>query len=184
VDERDGRPDVVIGRIVRPQGNRGEVVVESLTDFGDTRFQPGTRVRVARGTEETSLAIVSSRPHGPRWVVGFEGVASIDDAEALRGGELRIADDDLVALPDGQYYLHDLFGCRVETTGGEMVGQVVRVDDGGGAAVLLVVETTGGEVLVPFADTICRAVDVTGRRLVIEAPEGLLELNRTKASGS
>lgn len=184
MDDRDERSNVVIGRIVRPQGNRGEVVVESLTDFGDTRFAVGTAVRVRGEDGDRTLVIGRSRPHSGRWVIGFEGMASIDDAEQLRGGEIEIDLADLTPLADGQYYLHDLFGCRVATTGGLDVGDVLRVDDVTGAAVLLVVGTAHGEVLVPFADSIIRDVDVPGRRIVIEAPDGLLELNRTKASGS
>lgn len=173
------QPDVVIGRIVRPHGNRGDVVVEPLTDFGAARFGAGAALAAVQGDRDFTLTIRRSRPYGDRWVLGFDGVASIDDAEALRGVELRIADDELTPLPEGAYYRHELVGCRVVGMGGEDVGMVTRIDESGGAALLLVVETAGGEVLVPFADSICREVDVAARRIVIAPPAGLLELNRT-----
>jgi 16S rRNA processing protein RimM len=177
VDEVE-RPDVVVGRIVRPHGIRGQVVVESLTDFDERRFQAGGVLTVVQGERTGRVTIASSRPHGRRWVVGFEGVGSIDEAEAWRGAELRISDAELTPLPDGRFYLHDLIGCRVTTTDGVVVGEVQRVDDFNGPAMLLVVEMPGGEALVPFADTICRHVDIEAKTIVIAPPPGLLELNR------
>jgi 16S rRNA processing protein RimM len=81
----------------------------------------------------------------------------------------------LAPLGPGQYYLHDLVGCRVETTGGFAVGDVVRVERAVGTPVL-VIAAANDEVMVPFAEEICRKVDVAGRTIVIEPPEGLLEL--------
>ena len=82
----------------------------------------------------------------------------------------------LAPLPDGMFYRHDLVGCRVETRTGEPVGMVQRRrgDDGGSR---LVVDADSGEVLVPLAADICTSIDVAGRQIVIEPPEGLLEVN-------
>jgi 16S rRNA processing protein RimM len=84
-------------------------------------------------------------------------------------------------LSDGAYYLHDLVGCVVETTSGLRIGEVQRVDGGAGASVLSVAGARG-EVLVPLAADICREIDIAARRIRIEPPDGLLELN-TKAGG-
>jgi len=151
--------DVLVGRIVRPHGNKGHVVVESFTDFGGERFQPGVTLVASRDGDARMMTIDAARPYDARWVVGFEGVGSIDEAEALRGLELRIAGRDVMPLPAGSYYRHDLVGCRVVSDAGEDIGAVARVDDSGGAAPLLVVDTAGGEVLVPLAEPICRQVD-------------------------
>lgn len=167
---------VVVGRVARPHGIRGQVVVNPETDFGETRFRPGSVLQASRAGETFDVTIVASRPYDGRWVIGFEGVESIDDAETLRGVELLIPEEALTPLEEGRYYLHDLVGCRVVTTGGEAVGDVARVDSGGGPA-LLVVLTALGEALVPFADTICRRVDVAAKIIVIEPIEGLLDLN-------
>jgi 16S rRNA processing protein RimM len=170
---------IVIGRIVRPQGNRGEVVVESLTDFGDERFRPGAVLFVGRDGRIDEAHVTSSREHDGRWVVGLAGVRTIDEAESLRGLELRIPPDQLRALEPGRHYVHDLVGCRVETMGGERAGDVqdVRLDTG---VPLLVVNGESGELLVPFTEAICRSVDTAGRVIRIEPPEGLLEVNRTE----
>lgn len=169
---------VRIGRIVRPHGLRGDVVVDPDTDFAESRFRRGARVRVGDGT----LVIAASRPQGDRWVVRFEGRDSIEAIEGLRDAELRIEPEALKALPAGQYYLHDLVGCSVETEAGMTVGQVATVYTGAAQAVLGITGADG-EVLVPLAAEICRTVDVTARRIVIAPPEGLLEANVPRRQG-
>jgi 16S rRNA processing protein RimM len=167
---------IAVGRIVRPQGNRGEVVVESATDFGEERFRAGSVLFMERAGAPAETRVATSRPHNGRWVVGFEGVGSIDEAEALRGRELRIPADALRALEPGRFYVHDLVGCQVETMAGEVVGLVesVRLDTG---VPLLVVAGSRGEVLLPFTDAYCRQVDIAARRIAIEPVDGLLDVN-------
>ena len=166
-----------VGLIVRPQGNRGEVVVASSTDFGAERFAVNAIVFGLRGGQSAPMRVVTSREHDGRWIVGFDGVSTIDQAEALRGVELRIPADDLRPLEAGAHYVHDLVGCRVETAAGALVGTIedVRLESG---IPLLVAAAPGGEVLIPFTEAICRHVDVTARLIVIDAPEGLIELNQ------
>jgi 16S rRNA processing protein RimM len=172
---------IVVGRIVRPQGNRGEVVVASSTDFGEERFRIGERVWVQRHGSLDTLAVASSREHDGRWVVGFAGFATIDDAETLRGLELRIPAETLKPLDAGSHYVHDLIGCQVALGDGSAVGIVrdVQLDAG---IPLLVVDGAASEVLVPFTSEICRRVDVEARQIVIAPPEGLVELNETRKS--
>ena len=127
------------------------------------------------------LTIADARVEGRRPVLGFEGYDSIEAAEALAGAELRVPESSLQPLPEGTYYLHQLVGCRVETVDGAEVGDVARVDGGAGAA-LLAVAAAQGEVLVPLAQEICVGIDVGARLIRVRMPEGLLELNETKAS--
>jgi 16S rRNA processing protein RimM len=171
---------VTVGRIVRPHGIRGQVVVASETDFGDERFRPGEAMSIDTPNGIRELRVTSSRPHDARWVVGFEGVTTMNDAEALRDAELRVAPDSLHALDPSRFYVHDLVGCEVTTTSGARVGRVDRVELNTGTALLVVLER-GGEVLIPLVDTICRRVDVAAKRIEIDPPEGLIELNRGKS---
>lgn len=164
---------VTVGRIVRPHGLKGDVVVESTTDFPETRFRRGAQVTTTGGRV---LKVVSSRPQGDRWVVRFEGLDAIEAVEPLRDTELQVEPDALGALPAGQYYLHDLVGCAVETVDGRQVGPVAVVYTGAAQAVLGITGPAG-EILVPMAGDICRDVDVAARRIVIAPPEGLLEAN-------
>mgnify|MGYP003382278198 CR=1 FL=1 len=174
---------VTVGFIRRPHGNRGYVVGEPQTDFGEDRFRVGGIVHVRRGDSIDSMTVVAGRPQGELWVVGFEGFESIDAADALRGLELKVPETELRVLEPGTFYVHDLVGCAVRTVGGDEVGAVVKVDLATGIPVL-VIEGAGdlGEVLVPFVDAICRRVRPTVREIEIDPPEGLIELNRTKAT--
>ncbi len=166
----------VVGRIVRPHGLRGDVVVHPETDFVEERFRQGASfwTRSARG--ESQMTVATARVHGGRPVVGFEGVSSIEQAEGLVGLELRVPEDALQPLDHGTYYRHQLTGCQVVTRTGEAVGTVARVEGGAGGS-RLVIESTRGEVLVPLAADICVEIDVSARRITIDPPEGLLELN-------
>jgi 16S rRNA processing protein RimM len=172
---------VVVARVARSHGRRGEVILNLETDFPEQRFAPGNRVMVRRGAEAAALVVRSVWFMKARPVVGFEGFESIDDAETLAGQELRIPADELADLPEGMFYHHDLIGCRVETVGGDAVGQVVAVE-GSGEASRLVVETPRGEELIPLASEMVPLVDTRARRIVITAPEGLLGLNETARS--
>lgn len=167
---------VLVGRIARPHGLRGQVIVTPDTDFVEERFQPDAVfwTRSAQGDEE--LRVTTARIQNGRPVIGFAGFDRIEDVERLAGLELRVPEETLTPLADGMYYLHDLVGCAVETVGGERVGDVTRVDGGVGASVLSV-NSANGEVLVPLAADICIEVDIAGRKIRIAPPEGLLELN-------
>jgi 16S rRNA processing protein RimM len=167
---------VVVGRVARAHGNRGEVIINAETDFPDIRFRAGSELRLRRGDAIATLKVGAVRTHQGRPVVAFEGVSTMDAAEALAGAELRIAPEDLSPLAAGAFYRHDLVGCRVETTEGREIGEVRRVEEGAGVDRLVVVGSRS-EVLVPLAADICVTIDPVARRIVIRPPEGLIELN-------
>ncbi len=166
----------VVGRIARTHGNKGQVILDSESDFPEQRFQPGSELFVEREGRVVPLTVTAVRFHRGRPIVGISGVDSMNDAERLAGLELRVPMDRLAPLPPGTYFRHDLVGCRVATRSGQAVGVVRRVDGLPGGD-QLVVEADGREVLVPLAGGICVAVDLEARRIVIDPPEGLLELN-------
>ena len=167
---------VLVGRIGRPHGIRGQVFVNPETDFIDERFVAGATMWTRSGRGDEQLTIASARVQNGRPVVGFDGFASIDDVERLAGLELRVPEETLQPLGDGAYYQHQLVGCGVETVAGEQVGVVTRVD-GGAAGSLLTIDGARGEILIPFASDICVEIDIVARRIRVEPPEGLLDLN-------
>ncbi len=170
---------VLVARVARPHGLRGEVVLNPETDFAEERFQPGRTVYIRRAGSIGTLKLRSCRIQRERPVVAFEGLESIEAVEALAGEELRVPVDALAPLPDGTYYRHDLVGCVVETEAASIVGTVVRVE-GTMSASLLVVQDGANEILIPLVGDICRVVDIAARRIIIGAPDGLLELNQTR----
>ncbi|HWN86418.1 MAG TPA: ribosome maturation factor RimM [Vicinamibacterales bacterium] len=174
---------VLVGRVGRTHGIRGQVAVTPDTDFVAERFRRGAQVWIRHAEQTTALTIVEAKLEGRRPVLAFEGYDSIEAAETLAGAELRVPESSLQPLPEGTYYLHQLVGCRVETVDGATVGDVTRVD-GGAAAAVLMVASAHGDVLVPLAQEICVGIDVGARLIRVRMPEGLLELNETKAPRS
>jgi 16S rRNA processing protein RimM len=171
----------LVGRIVRPHGHRGQVVVASETDFGAERFAVNSTLQMLRDGRIVPVTVAASREQAGRWVIGLEGVESMNDAEALRGHELRVPAETLHELAAGAFYVHDLVGCVVESTARGPIGAVARVDMTAGLPLLVVSSgTSEEEVLVPFTDAICRIVDIGRKRIEIDPPEGLIELNRRK----
>jgi 16S rRNA processing protein RimM len=171
---------LLIGRVARAHGKRGDVIVNPETDFAAERFRAGAVVFVGEG--RTPRCIRHVRFQNGRPIVGLDGIATIDDAEALAGAELLVDAAALSPLPPGTYYHHDLIGCEVVDTGQSRLGTVTAVE-GPMDRSTLVIDAGGDEVLVPLAAEICQSVDTAARRIVVKMPEGLLELNR-KGSGS
>jgi 16S rRNA processing protein RimM len=171
----------LVGVITRPHGLRGQVVVHPATDFVEERFAEGATFWTRSPDGDTRLTVAASRVQNGRPIVGFEGVTRVEDAERLAGLELRIPEDALQPLQPGTYYEHQLVGCSVETTGGELLGEVAKVEGGAGAS-RLVMNGSHGEILIPLATAICVEIDVANRRIRINPPDGLLDLNDTRSS--
>jgi len=190
---------LVVGRIARPHGVRGEVSVEVRTDEPDRRFAVGS-VLATDPAGAGPLAVASARWHTGRLLVGFEGITDRNQAETLRGVWLTLdsADAGSTGDPD-EFHDHELIGLAVVTVSGEPVGRVTDVRHFGQD--LLVIEPVGrggpagppparrgpgraqpGQpdgadgLLVPFVAAIVPEVDVAAGRLVIDPPPGLLEL--------
>lgn len=165
---------ILVGRIARAHGNRGQVIVNPETDFPEERFAPG--VTLLMGEPARPVTITDARMHQGRPVIALEGVDSIDDAERLAGMELKVDGSARLPLPDGTYYRHDLVGCEVQDTEGRVIGTVTAVE-GSIELSRLVIEAPHGEVLVPLVSEICVEIDPARKRIRIAAPEGLIELN-------
>ena len=172
----------LVGRIARAHGIRGQVIVNLETDFPEARFQPGGELFIERGGTVEALRLSSVRFQHGRPVIGIDGVDTMNDAEALAGRELRIPLEQLAPLPAGTFYRHDLIGCRVETASGEAVGVVQDVEGTVGGS-RLVVQADRDEILIPLVAGICTAIDPAAKRIVVEPPDGLLELNAQRRPG-
>jgi 16S rRNA processing protein RimM len=174
---------VLVGRIARPHGHRGAVIVKAETDFPEVRFAPGATVWIERAGVPAEVTIVDARFHNGRPIVTFEGVGSMNDAELLRGAELRVPEGALQGLPEGAFYHFQLIGCEVTTIGGDRVG-TVRAVEGDAGNHRLSITSESGEVLVPLVTSICVSIDVVAKRIVIDPPAGLLDVNRRSAGGA
>ncbi|MEV6443431.1 MULTISPECIES: ribosome maturation factor RimM [unclassified Amycolatopsis] len=167
---------VVIGRIAKAHGIRGELAVDVRTDSPEQRFRIGAAVTTKlRDGSKRELTIAAAREHSGRLLVRFEEVLTRDVAETLRGA-LLVADTATLP-PTGdpdEFYDHELAGLRAELTDGTVVGKVVEVVHSP-AGELLELDVEGREVLVPFVHAIVPTVDIAGGRVVLDPPEGLLD---------
>jgi 16S rRNA processing protein RimM len=165
---------VVVGRIGRPHGIRGEVTVEPRTDEPDERFAPGAVLQVDGPVHE--LVVERTHWHSGRLLVVFAGVADRNDAEALRGLLLHVdRDEDETPDDPDEFYDSTLMGCLVELTDGSPVGEVIDVLHLPSQDMLVVKTPDEREILVPFIGAFVPTVDVAARRIVIEPPDGLLD---------
>jgi 16S rRNA processing protein RimM len=193
---------ILVARVLRARGNKGEVAAELLTDFPERL----TKIREiflapAQSTGELRRVQVKScwlsQNHEGQAVFHFEGVDSISEAEKFRGFEILLPIEQRVALPAGQYFISDLIGCSIfEVTAGkpvvssspcsmaeapQLLGTVGDVQFPGEefrGTPILEVDTARGQILIPLAVDICTKIDTTARRIEVVLPEGLRELNQ------
>jgi 16S rRNA processing protein RimM len=174
---------VVVGRIGKPHGIRGELSVEPRTDEPDRRFAVGTVLitETPRGSaphgpgRPRSLTVETVWWHQDRLLVRFEEVPDRNAAEAARGLVLaaEVPVDEAPEDPE-EYYDHQLVGLRVDTTEGATVGEITSIQHGAGQDLVVVRTPDGGEVLVPFVTALVPEVDVPGGRIVVADRPGLL----------
>jgi 16S rRNA processing protein RimM len=177
-----GTTEVVVGRVGRAHGVRGEVSVEPRTDEPQRRFADGAvlATRTPRGTppgagRPASLTVRHTRRHQDRLLVTFEEAADRSAAEALRGLSLVVEVDRGESPEDPEeFYDHQLVGLAVATTAGDVVGEVSEVLHSAGQDLLAVRTTDGREALVPFVSALVPVVDVAGGRIEVADRPGLL----------
>jgi len=169
--------DLVVGRVARPHGVRGELVVDVRTDEPEQRFAAGVSLAATlRSGERSTLVVVVARPHGARLLVRFDAVADRYAAEALRGALLTVDSSELAA-PSGpdEFYDHQLEGLSAQLADGTVVGTVTEVVHGPGGELLAIAREGRQEALVPFVRAIVPTVDLDAGRIVLTPPDGLLE---------
>lgn len=170
---------ITLARVVKPQGNRGEVTAELLTDFPE-KFSSRKRLFAARDDSRRELQLEAFWLHKGRIVFKFAGVDSISDAEALSGAEIQIPATERAELHAAKgeiaVYLAELIGCTV-FDGERELGKVARVEPTGEVSNLVVEADGGREYLVPFATAYIVKLDAQAKCLEMKLPEGLLEVD-------
>jgi 16S rRNA processing protein RimM len=184
---------LIVGRIGKPHGIRGEVTVEVRTDEPEARFAPGMVLRTEPGAAPpqpapepehgepfrvpAELTVESARWHQGRLLVAFEGVLDRDVAEALRGTLLAVDSADVAPPEDPEeFHDHQLVGLAVVTPDGERLGEVARIDHAPASDLLVLRRPEGRTALIPFVKAIVPEVDLAGGRVVVDPPAGLLDL--------
>lgn len=185
---------LIVGRIGRPHGVRGEVSVEVRTDEPEERFAVGSVLRTdptavpaqagavvptggVRYRVPDALVVEETRWHQSRLLVTFEGIYDRDLAEALRGTLLCVDSADVAPPSDpDEFNDHQLVGLAAVDPAGQSLGEVVRIDHAPASDLLILRRPDGRTALVPFVKAIVPEVDLAGGRVVIDPPGGLFDL--------
>jgi 16S rRNA processing protein RimM len=167
---------VAVARAVRTRGLKGELVADLLTDFPD-RFAAISRlICVAPDGSRSAVELEGYWFQQQRIILKLAGVDDIEAASPFVGCEFAVPESERVQLPPGEFYDWELEGCAVETTDGRRIGHVRDVMRTGGVDTLVVEGDESREYLVPLAESIVVGLDIVNRAILIDPPEGLLEL--------
>ena len=161
---------IAVGRINRPHGVKGEVVVQPLSEV-ETRFEVGSRLFLQEG-EGDSVTVAEARPHRGRLLVTFEGVRDRNAAEAMTGVFLFVPSSSAPALPEGEYWTHELVGCDVHTDEGRPLGPIREIIHTP-ANDVWVAQGEAGETLIPALKDVVKEVDLPARRVIVREVSGL-----------
>lgn len=169
-------PLIIVARAVRSRGLKGELVAELLTDFPGRFEQVSELVGVAPTGERNPFTLENYWFQNDRLIIKLTGYDSVETANTLVGYKFGLPEDQRVQLPSDEYYDWELEGCSVETAGGATIGKVREVMRTGGVELLVVTDGALHERFIPMTRSIVVNVDVAGKKILVDPPEGLLDL--------
>ncbi|WP_416826871.1 ribosome maturation factor RimM [Ectobacillus polymachus] len=166
-----------VGKIVNTHGIRGELRVMSRTDFPEERYKVGNKLFVFKETsfEPIEVTVTSHRVHKAFDLLTFDGYDDVNDVEQFKGALLKVSDQQLVELDEGEYYYHEIIGCRVSTESGEEIGTITEILSPGANDVWVVKQKNGKEVYIPYIDQVVLQIKPKEKLVTIALMEGLLE---------
>ncbi len=166
---------IEIGKAVNTHGLKGELKIESWSDFDEIRYQPGNTIYLAREEEAEPFTVRSYRRHKQFALVAFEELPDINAAEAYKGSIVCVDEADRHELPEGQYYFDQLVGLMVQDEDGCPIGEVIAVEETNGAQDNLRVAREGKrDALIPNVPAFVKQVDLEAKTITIHVIEGLL----------
>jgi 16S rRNA processing protein RimM len=168
---------VSVAKAVRARGLKGEIVADLLTDFPERFEGLDQLIAVGPSGDQKIVELEEFFFQNERIILKLAGCDTIEDAEAFRGYEFCVAESERVPLGDGEYYDFELEGCEVHDLSGKTIGHVQEVLKTGGTEILLIAAGNANEVMVPLAESIVVKIDTAGKQIVIDPPEGLLDLS-------
>ena len=162
---------LVVGKVRRPHGVHGEVVVEIYTDFPE-HFTPKEAIYL--GEKHVKLVITSQRPHNEGLLLGFEGVTTPEHAGRYRNQILSIAASEASELPKGEFYFHELLDLQVVDEAGNLLGTLTEILETGANDVYVVTDATGSELLLPAIPEVVLDVDLEEKTIKVHLLPGLI----------
>ena len=166
---------LVVGKLRRPHGVRGEMLMDVLTDFPE-RLAPGVRVFV--GEDHRPISIRSSRPQMDALLVAFQGFTTPEAVGQFRNLLVYVRADEIPSLGEGEYYHHEMLGMQVVEEGGSPVGVITEILESAAHDVFVVQTADKHEVLIPMTDTVVIKVDVKRREMQVRLPARIITRGR------
>jgi 16S rRNA processing protein RimM len=165
-----------VGKIVNTHGIRGEIKVISQTDFPDVRFADGSSLLIIHPNLQApvKIEIEQAREHKGTYILKLKGFNNINEVEKYKGGQLKITDEQLVDLPEDEYYFYEIVGCTVVTDEGKTLGTISEILQPGANDVWVVERPQGKPVLIPVIDDVLLNVDIENKLVKIHLLEGLI----------
>lgn len=170
--------ELTVGKLVNTHGIRGEIKVLSSTDFPDVRFASGKKLIVipADGSPKFEVTVEAAREHKGTYIVKLKGYTNINEVEKYKGSLLKVPSNDLVELPENEYYFHQIVGCEVYTDEDESkpMGVVKEILQPGANDVWVVKPAKGQDILIPVIPNVVLNVDIEAKKIIVHLMEGLL----------
>ena len=166
-----------VAKILTTHGLQGEVKVALITDFPNNRFAAGSRLAL-KDDHNLILTVKSGRPFKQFWLVTFEEIDDIEQAEKLKGKVLVVSQENQQELPAGSYYYRDIIGCQVIDNGNkEVIGKITDIEAPGANDIWLVKEKNGNEFWLPYIKDVVKKIDIENQKIYVELMEGLRDEN-------
>lgn len=170
--------ELTVGKLVNTHGIRGEIKVLSRTDFPEVRFAPGSKLLIVPedGSPKFEVTVESSRDHKGVYIVRLKGYTNINQIEKYKGSLIKVPGEDLVELPENEYYFHQIVGCEVysDDNDSQPIGTITEILQPGANDVWVVKPAKGSEILIPVINDVVLNVDIEAKRITVHLMEGLL----------
>lgn len=163
-----------VGKIVNTHGIKGEVRVQSITDFPEERFAPGAIVYAFQdGKEPLELTVKSHRKHKQFDLLSFEGMEDINLVEPLKQADLKVSEEQQAELDDGEYYYHQIIGLDVIDLDGNAIGTIQEIMESGANDVWVIRRPGKKELLIPAIKDVVKDIQIENHKVIIDMLDGL-----------
>ncbi len=166
-----------VGKIVNTHGIKGEVRIISTTDFAEERYEVGNKLYLfqEKQVEPVEVIVATHRKHKNFDLVSFEGYPNVNDVEKFKNSMVKVSEDQLSELEDGEFYFHEIIGCIVKTDEGQELGKIKEILTPGANDVWVIKGKGGKEILIPYIDEVVQEINIEKKEIMITVMEGLLD---------
>ncbi|MBF0710204.1 MULTISPECIES: ribosome maturation factor RimM [unclassified Gemella] len=164
-----------VGKIINTHALKGELKIMSTSDFIDERLKVGSVLLISRGNQVIKEVIVeNAREHKGFFLVKFEGIDNIEEAEKFKNLQLKVDEENLSDLEDGEFYFYEIIGCKVIDENKNIVGEIVDILQTGANDVWVIKTDKNKEILIPYIEEVVKNIDIDNKIINIELMEGLI----------